>query len=70
MTATEQAFDVAKRFLAGSEQEREVILSCFSEEEQKTFEDFIRYYKLYSDKKYYKAIQKAVCSQLLQEIYG
>ena len=70
MTVTEQAFAVANRYLHGSDIEREAILSCFTDEEKKTFIDFIGYYKLFSDQKYFEAVKSAVCSKLLKDIYG
>lgn len=65
MTAEEQAMDVAKRYINGSDREKKAILSCFSEEEKLTFLEFIGLQKLFNDSKYYAAVKKAVCEQLL-----
>lgn len=70
MTQTEQAFAVASRYLHGSDIEREAILSCFTDEEKKTFVNFIGYYKLFNDQKYFDAVKSAVCGKLLKDIYG
>lgn len=67
MTAQEQAFEVAQRFMQGGEKEREAILSCFSESERKVFMDFIGYYRLFTDQKFYNAVRSAVCEQILKE---
>lgn len=70
VTQAEQAFAVASRYLHGSDIEREAILSCFTDEEKKTFVNFIGYYKLFSDQKYFDAVKSAVCGKLLKDIYG
>ena len=70
MTQQEMAFDIAKRYLHGSDKEKEIILSCFTEDEKKVFLDFAGYFKLFCDQKFYDAVKKAVCGQLLKEIYG
>ncbi len=70
MTQQEMAFDVAKRYLNGSDIEKHAILSCFTDEEKKVFLNFAGYYKLYSDQRYYNAVKKAVWGQCLKEIYG
>lgn len=70
MTQQEMAFDVANRYLHGSDIEKQAILSCFTEEEKKVFLTFAGYFKLYNDQRYYDAVKKAVCEQCLKEIYG
>ena len=70
MTQQEMAFDVANRYLHGSDMEKQAILSCFTDEEKKTFVNFIGYYKLFSDQKYFDAVKSAVCGKLLEDIYG
>ncbi|MBR2591576.1 MAG: hypothetical protein IKD62_01240 [Oscillospiraceae bacterium] len=70
MTPQEMAFDVANRYLHGSDMEKQAILSCFPDEEKKIFLDFAGYFKLYSDQRFYAAVKKAVCGQCLKEIYG
>ena len=37
MTQQEMAFDVANRYLHGSDIEKQAILSCFTDEEKKVF---------------------------------
>ena len=68
--AEEQGFEIARRYLHGSDIEKAAILSCFTEEEQKNFMSFIGYFKLFNDKKYYNAVKGAVVSQCLKDIYG
>lgn len=70
MTKQEMAFDVARRYLHGSDAEKQAILSCFTDEEKKIFLDFAGYFKLYSDQKFYNAVKRAVCGRCLKEIYG
>ena len=70
MTHQEMAFDVANRYLHGSDMEKQAILSCFTDEEKKVFLTFAGYFKLYSDQRYYDAVKKSVCGQCLKEIYG
>lgn len=70
MTQREMAFDVVKRYLHGSDIEKQAILSCFNGEEKKIFLDFAGYFKLYSDQRFYDAVKSAVCEQCLKEIYG
>lgn len=70
MTTQEQAFDVAKRYIHGSDKEKEIILSCFSEEEKEIAIRFFLYFKLFCDRKYYDAVKGAVCSRCLKDIYG
>jgi len=69
MTQQEMAFDVVKRYLRGSDIEKQAILSCFTDEEKKVFLSFAGYFKLYSDRRYYDAVKKAVWGQCLKEIY-
>lgn len=52
MTQQEMAFDVANRYLHGSDIEKQAILSCFTEEEKKVFLTFAGYFKLYSDQRF------------------
>lgn len=49
MDVQQQAFEIAQRYLHGSEMERQAILSCFTEEEQEVFVRFMGFYRLYSD---------------------
>ena len=70
MTQNEMAFAIANRYLHGSDKEREIILSCFTDQERETFVKFLGFYKLYTDRNYYEAVKGAVCGQLLKEIYG
>lgn len=70
MTQQEMAFDVVKRYLHGSDMEKQAILSCFTGEEKKIFLDFAGYFKLYSDQRFYDAVKGAVCAQCLKDIYG
>ena len=70
MTAQEQAIEIAKRYMNGSDEEKEVILSCFTDEEKKTALEFFGYYKMFCDQEYYNTIKKAVSDQYMKEIYG
>ena len=69
-TQEEQAFDIAKRYIHGSDKEKEIILSCFSEEEKEIAIRFFGYFKLFCDQKYYYAVKGAVCAKCLKDIYG
>ena len=70
MTAQDQAFDVAKRYIHGSNKEKEIILSCFTGEEKEIAIQFFGYYKLFCDQRYYDAVKGAVCAKCLKDIYG
>lgn len=70
MEQKEMAYEIANLFLNGSEKEKEIILSCFTEEEKEVFLKFTGFYKLFKDQRYYDAVKNAVCGQLLKEIYG
>lgn len=63
MDVQQQAFEIAQRYLHGSEMERQAILFCFTEEEQKVFVRFMGFYRLYSDQKLYDSVKSAVCNQ-------
>ena len=67
MDVQQQAFEIAQRYLFGSEMERQAILSCFTEEEQEVFVRFVGFYRLYSDQKYYDSVKSAVCNQCRKE---
>lgn len=70
MTAQEQGIEVAQRYLNGGKLEREIILSCFTDEEKETFLKFVHLYKLFTDQRYYDAVKHEVCNQIMKEIYG
>ena len=64
LSPLEMGIEIANRYLHGGHREREIILSCFSDEEKQVFLRFIGYYKLYCDQAYYDAIKTAVLEQL------
>ena len=67
LSAVEMGVEIANRYLHGGYREREIILSCFTDEEKETFLRFISYYKLYCDQAYYDAVKKAVLEQLKKD---
>lgn len=67
LTPLEMGAEIANRYLHGGHREREIILSCFDEEEKKVFLRFMSYFKLYSDQAFYDAVKKSILDQLKKE---
>ena len=67
MSADEMGIVIANRYLHGGYRERQIILSCFTEEEKQVFLRFIGIYKMFCDQAYYDAVKKAVLEQLFKE---
>lgn len=68
MTKEQMAFSVANRYLHGADREKEIILSCFHGTEKELFIRFMSLYKLFCDQKYYDAVKKAVCAQVVEDV--
>lgn len=66
MTKEQMAFSVANRYLHGADREKEIILSCFTDAEKDIFLRFTGTYKLFCDQKYYDAVKKAICTQVMK----
>lgn len=66
MSADEMGIAIANRYLHGGCRERQIILSCFTDEEKQVFLRFIGIYKMFCDQAYYDAVKKAVLEQLFK----
>ena len=68
LTPLEMGAEIANRYIRGGHREREIILSCFNDEEKQIFLQFIGYYKLYSDQAYYDAVKSALLEQIKKDL--
>ena len=69
MTTQEQAFDIAMRYINGTKEEKEVIISFFDGEERETFLKAVGMVHMFMDADYYNKIQDAVQKQVVSKIY-
>lgn len=70
MTAQEQAFDIAMRYINGTKEEQEVIISFFKGEERQTFLQAVGAIHMFTDQEYYSKIENAVKEQIVKELYA
>ena len=70
MTPQEQAYKVARQYIYGTSKEREVILSCFSDEEKPIFLRGVGAIHLFDDQQYYNATMNAVRERIMSDVYG
>lgn len=68
-TAQKQAFDVAKRYIQGTEKEREIILSFFQGEERMIFLRAVGFIHLFTDQQYYDSVRNAMRDRISKEMY-
>lgn len=69
-TQEEQALKVARQYIYGTSKEREVILSCFSDEEKQSFLLGVGAIHLFDDQQYYNATMNALREKIMSEVCG
>lgn len=70
MTTQEQAFDIATRYINGTKEEKEIIISFFEGEEREIFLKAVGMVHMFTDADYYNTIQNAVQEQIVSELYN
>lgn len=60
---------IAERYIFGTENERNIILSFLDEKERETFLCCTGLYRLFCDQYYYDSIKKAVGDKLYEDLY-
>ena len=70
MTTQEQAFDIAKKYINGTKEEQEVIISFFEGEEREIFLKAVGMINMFMDQDYYNKIENAAKEQIVKELYA
>lgn len=60
---------IAEKFIYGTNEQREIILNFFDEEEKKTFIEGVGLYRLLTDGGFYKAVCNAIGKQIYEEVH-
>lgn len=60
---------IAEKFIYGTKEQREIILSFLNEKEKKTFLKGIGLYRLFTDVNYYKTVCNAIGKQIYEELH-
>ena len=58
---------IAERYVKGTQEEKDLILSFFNEKEQYEFLKGVGYYRLFTAPRYYKAVRSALCEVIYKE---
>lgn len=70
MATQEQAFDIAMRYINGTNEEQEVIISFFEGEEKEIFLKAVGMIHMFMDQDYYNKIENAMEEQIVKELYA
>lgn len=60
---------IAEKFIYGTNEQREIILNFFDEEEKKTFIEGVGLYRLLTDSGFYKAVCNTIGKQIYEEVH-
>lgn len=60
---------VCEAFIDGSQQQRETILSMLDEHDRETFLKGCGLYRMFTDQRFYNAVEKAVGEQIYHELH-
>lgn len=56
--------EICKKYIYGSDETRETILSFFNENDKETFLQGVSFYKLFTQADYYKAVSDTVAEKI------
>lgn len=59
---------IARQYLNGNDEIKAMILSFFNEEDKKTFLEGVGFYRLFTDKDYYKNVQDYLAERVYSEL--
>ena len=68
--AEKQGLEIARRYIYGTAKEREVILSCFSDEEKPIFLRGVGAIHLFDDQGFYNSVRDSLKDRLIKELYA
>ena len=70
MTTQEQAFDIAMKYINGTKEEKEIIISFFNGKEREIFLTAVGMAHMFTDSDYYSTIQNTVRGQIVSKLYN